>query len=691
MFVRMMSAVTALALAAGCAKQATTAKVEAAPTPAPETPALQTTLEEVGLSSRALDRTANPCDDFYQFACGGWLEETPIPDDKAKWSRSFSVIDRRNEETLHEILEGARTNPGDDPVLQKIGAYYGACMDEAGIEAAGLKPIQPLLDVAASVKDVKTLANALSELHRNSIWALFDFSSGQDFKEATQVIAYLDQNGLGLPDRDYYLRDDEKSVKLRADYLSYVENMLVLSGTPAKTAKTQAKDILALETEIAKVSKTRVERRDPYSLYNKIDRAGVETTAPLFPWNSYFASLGQPDVKDIVVTSIPFFEGVNTLVTKVPPKTWQAYLRWNVLRSTQAMLPKAFVDEGFKMSQAITGQKTIEERWKRCIKATDAGLGELLAQPYVKARFAGSSKDATEKMIDEIRAAFEKQLEGYTWMDAPTRELAKEKLHAVVFHIGYPDKWQEYNFDVGSAYAANVLASRRFETQRDFNKIGKPLDRGEWGMTPPTVNAYYSPLKNEMVFPAGILQPPFFDIKAGVAVNMGGMGMVVGHELTHGFDDKGSQFAADGNLKNWWDPEVAASFKEKTECVAEQYSNYEAVPGLKLNGQLTLGENIADLGGVKLAFDAYREMRKNADARVIAGGFSEDQQFFLAVGQAWCTNVREETARMYVQVDPHSPPKWRVNGSLSNVPAFSEAFACETGTPMRPANACSVW
>lgn len=691
MFARLMCAAAALVVAVGCAKKATTPSIETPAAPGPETPAVQTTLEAVGLSASALDRTADPCSDFYQFACGGWLDSTPIPDDKAKWSRSFSEIDRRNEETLHEILDAAKDNPGDDPVLRKIGAYYGACMDEAGIEAEGLKPIQPLLDVAGSVKDAQTLASALSELHRNRVWALFDFSSGQDFKEATQVIAYLDQNGLGLPDRDYYLNDDEKSAKLRADYVAYVENMLVLSGTPRKTAKAQANDILALETDIAKISKTRVERRDPYGLYNKIDRVGVLETAPLFPWDDYFRSLGQSDVDDIVVTSVPFFEGVNALVASVTPKTWQAYLRWTVLRSTQAMLPKAFVDEGFKMAQAITGQKTLEERWKRCIKATDAALGELLAQPYVEARFAGSSKDATEHMIAEIRKAFGKQLDSYDWMDDPTRALAKKKLKAVVFHIGYPDKWRQYDFDIGPAYAANALASRRFETRRDLNKIGKPLDRGEWGMTPPTVNAYYSPLKNEMVFPAGILQPPFFDIDAGVAVNMGGMGMVVGHELTHGFDDKGSQFAADGNLKNWWDPEVAKSFAEKTQCVAEQYANYEAVPGLKLNGQLTLGENIADIGGVKLAFEAYRQMRKDASERVIADGFSEDQQFFLSVGQAWCTNVREEIARMYVQVDPHSPPKWRVNGSLSNVPAFSEAFACEVGTPMRPANACSVW
>lgn len=685
-----LTVATAVVMAAACTKKVET-RPETAAAPAPDKPAVQQTLESVGLDGTALDRTADPCDDFYQFACGGWLARTAIPDDKAKWSRSFSEIDLHNEQTLHEILEAARTNPGDDAGMQKLGAYYGACMDEEGIEQAGLAPIQPLFDVAASVKDVPTLARALTELHKNRVWALFDVSAEQDFKQATQVIAYLDQNGLGLPDRDYYFKDDEKSVKLREAYLAYVGNMLRLAGAKEADARAQANEILALETAIAKVSKTRVERRDPQGLYNKIDRSGVKQTVPSFPWDAYFKALGQEGVEDVVVTSIPYFQGVEKLLNEVPAKTWQTYLRWNVLRSTASTLPKAFVDESFRMAQAITGQKQLEERWKRCIDATDAALGELLAQPYVKLRFGGGSKEATEEMIREIRAAFGRQLDDYSWMDDETKKLAREKLEAMTFHIGYPDKWRKYTFEVGDSFAANALASRVFETHRDLNKIGKPVDRGEWAMSPPTVNAYYNPLKNEMVFPAGILQPPFFDVNAAVPVNMGGMGMVVGHELTHGFDDQGSQFAADGNLKNWWQPEVAEAFKARTQCVAEQYANYEAVPGLKLNGNLTLGENIADIGGVELAFKAYRSMRADAPERVVADGFSEDQLFFLAVGQAWRTNVRDEIARMYVQVDPHSPPRWRVNGSLANVSAFAEAFACEPGTTMRPVNACTVW
>lgn len=689
-FLKPMTAAVTVVVLSACARNLAQ-PIEPPARPADARPAAQTTLEKVGLSADALNREVSPCTDFYEFACGGWLAKTPIPEDKAKWSRSFSEIAKRNEETLHDILEKARTSPAGDPALERLGAYYGACMDERTIEEAGLAPIQPLLDQARSVKDLETLALAFVKFHQNGIWPLFDTSSGQDFKAATEVIAYLDQNGLGLPDRDFYLREDEKSVGIRDAYRRYMKRMLVLSGESEEAAVAAVDAVMALETEIAKNSKTRVERRDPEGLYNRIDRSGVQKTVPSFPWDAYFQGLNLSGVETMAVTSVPFFEGMETLLGTVPPATWQAYLRWTALRSTAGMLPKAFVDESFAMAKVLTGQEKLEERWKRCISSTDTALGELLAQPYVEARFAGASKTATEGMIEEIRKAFARSLEGYDWMDDATRTLAEEKLQAVAFQIGYPERWRTYDFDVGPVHGANVLSGRRFETRRDLAKVGGPVDRSEWAMTPPTVNAYYSPLKNQMVFPAGILQPPFFDVDASIAVNMGGMGMVVGHELTHGFDDKGSQFAADGNLRNWWTPEVGEHFRERTQCIARQYAQYEAVPGVKLNGDLTLGENIADLGGVELAFAAYRAMRENAPERIVADGFSEDQQFFLAMGQAWCTNVRPEIARMYAQVDPHSPPKWRVNGSLQNVRAFADAFACEPGTPMRPKNVCEVW
>lgn len=650
------------------------------------------TLADVGLDTAALNRKADPCTDFYEFACGGWLQATPIPPDKSRWSRSFSEIDKRNEETLRDILEAARTAPGDDPVLQKLGAFYGACMDEAAIEKAGITPLKPLFAQADAVTDASTLADAVIALHKTRSWALFDIAAEQDFKDATKVVAFLDQNGLGMPDRDYYLKDDAKSQEIRTAYLGHVERMLAIAGASPEAAKASAQQIMDLETAIAKVSKTRVERRDPAGLYNPIGRAGLEKKAPHFPWDRYFAALGRPDLQDVIVTSVPFFEGIDALIASTKPEAWRPYLRWTALRSTAGSLPKAFVDESFAFSKVLTGQQQLEDRWKRCIDATDGALGELLAQPYLARRFAGDSKRATEEMIQGITRAFAANLKQLDWMDEPTRARAKEKLDAMVWHIGYPVKWKEYTWSVDPAsHATNVLTSRGYELQRDLAKIGKPVDRQEWLMSPPTVNAYYNPLKNEMVFPAGILQPPFFDVNASIAVNLGGMGMVVGHELTHGFDDQGAQFAADGNLKNWWEPAVGEKFKAKTKCVSDQYGKYEAIPGVSLNGDLTLGENIADIGGVKMAFRAYREMTAKNPERVVAEGFTEDQQFFLAVGQAWCMNAREEVARMLAQVDPHSPPRWRVNGALSDIPEFKAAFQCAPGKTMAPTNACEVW
>jgi putative endopeptidase len=467
--------------------------------------------------------------------------------------------------------------------------------------------------------------------------------------------------------------------------------MLRLAGLREPAAKASAARVMALETELAKASKTRVERRDPAGLYNKIDRAGIVKAAPAFPWDRYFRELGRPELQDLVVTSVPFFEGVQRLVNTGKPDDWRAYLQWHVVRSFAPALPKAFVDEQFAMTAALTGQQQLEERWKRCVKSTDGALGELLAQPFVARRFAGDSKDATEQMVREISRAFSGELDRLDWMDPTTKERARQKLGSFVYHIGYPERWRTYDFPIGPHFAANAMASRQHELRRELAKIGQPVDRQEWHMSPPTVNAYYNPLKNEMVFPAGILQPPFFDRAASIAVNLGGMGMVVGHELTHGFDDEGSKFDADGNLSDWWDEATRARFTEKTQCVEEQYAQYEALPGVPLNGKLTLGENIADIGGVKLGFEAYRRLRAEAPEKLVAEGFTEDQQFFLSVGQVWCTKAREEVARMLAQVDPHSPPKWRVNGSLVNVPEFGEAFGCEVGTPMRPREICRVW
>ncbi len=649
-------------------------------------------LAAVGLDPEALDRSVDPCEDFYQFACGNWIAKAQIPSDRPMTSRSFVAITDRNEEALRKILEEAQTSPGKDAALQKIGAYYGACMDEAAVEEKGLGGIKTTLETIKKVSDKATLMNALVELHRQKVWALFSISEEQDFKDATQVLAQIDQNGLGLPDRDDYFRNDDKSKVIRETYLAHIEKMLKLAGDSPKTAQQDATAIVALETDLAKASKTRVERRDPAGMYNKVDRQGLKAAAPLIQWDSYFKALGFPAIRSINVTSVPFMEAVNKLVDKTKPSVWRSYLKWHLVRSMASALPKAFEDETFRMESTITGQKEQRPRWKRCVSATDAALGELLAEPFVKKYFAASSKEATERYVAEITKAFGETLTELTWMDDATREKAREKLAKMAYLIGYPKKWRSYEFAITPKdWTQNVLASRAFDLNYKLGKVGKPVDRERWGMTPPTVNAYYRGTLNHMVFPAGILQPPFFSATAHTPVNLGAMGMVVGHELTHGFDDKGSKFDADGNMKSFWTDTARAKFTEKTDCIVKQYSEYEVLPGMKLDGTLTLGENIADNAGVMLAFHAYRSLRKGAAEVLMASGFNEDQQFFLSVGQVWCIKMTDEIARQRVQKDTHSHPRYRVNGSLSNFPAFAEAFQCKEGSKMRRSNVCKVW
>jgi putative endopeptidase len=652
---------------------------------------IEATLESVGLDPLALDKNADPCKDFYQFACGNWLAHTEIPADEPSWARSFNEIRKRNELELQRILEEAAPakNPG---APQKIGAFYAACMDEAEVDKAGSGPIKPLLAKTLTVKDNKSLAAVTTELHALGVWPFFDVSPVQDPRDATRWIANLDQGGLGLPDRDYYLRQDEGSAKLRATYLDHVQKMLVLAGQSEALAKAGAADVLEIETELAKNSKTRVERRDPTKMFNRLERAQVAQAAPAFNWDGYFQKLGLASVKDLNVTAPKFFEGLQPVLSAASPSALRAYLQWHIVRSTARHLSKPFVDESFRMEQALTGQAENRPRWRRCVAATDGALGDLLAEAYVSKNFAGESKSAAEEMVHAISAAFGKDLEALSWMDEVTRKRAGEKLAAMAYLIGYPEKWKTYDFEVDPrSHGQNVLRARAFDLKRELAKVGQTVDRKEWQMTAPTVNAYYDAQRNHMVFPAGILQPPFYDVKSAVPVNLGAVGMVVGHELTHGFDDEGSQYDAKGNLENWWAPEVGKAFKEKTKCVAEQYSRYEVLPGLHINGELTLGENIADLGGVKLAFEAYRATRAAAPQKIVAGGFSEDQQFFLAVGQAWCAKARPEFERMMVQVNPHSAPRFRVQGSLSNLEAFSTAFSCSGKDSETPKNTCSVW
>ncbi len=654
-------------------------------------PVENTTLTAVGLDPAALNKDVNPCDDFYEFACGGWLSNTEIPSDKARYGR-FTQIFERNEATLHSILEEARKGSLKSPVAAKIGAYYGACMDEEAVEKAGTKAIAPLLSIVKSVKNTKSLDTAIGRLHKNSVSVLFRFASTPDFVDATKMIGDMNQGGLGLPDRDYYLKDDERNKGIRTAYQEHVEAMLKLGGMSKAAAKRGAADVVKIETEIAKLSMSRESRRDPANIYHKIDREGVEKLLPSFNWSEFFKTTGVPEIKEITVDSEKFFSGLGGLRENFKATAWRSYLTWHVLHKSASLLPKAFVAENFKLSQAISGAKELPPRWKRCVSSTDHALGELVAQPYLERMFTPAAKSGADAMVQGITKAFGQTLNEITWMSDETRSKALAKLGTISPMFGYPNSWKSYEWDVDPAnHAANALTSSRYEKARDLAKIGKTYDRSEWFMSPQTTNAYYNPQANQMVFPAGILQPPFFSERAHVPVNLGAMGMIVGHELSHGFDDSGAKFDGDGNMNNWWADADLKKFEEKGECVIKQYAAYEPIEGLHLNGKLTLGENIADMGGVKLAFMAYHDMLSSAEKQLVADGYNEDQQFFLAVGQAWCSKARDEITRALVVTDPHSPAKFRVIGALSNSPEFAQAWGCEQGSAMTPQNSCTVW
>jgi putative endopeptidase len=653
-------------------------------------PIRSTTLAAVGLDPGALDRQADPCEDFYQFACGGWEAKTAIPPDRAQYGRFTELVDR-NEKALLDILEAARAQgaSASDPVIGKLGVFYGACMDEAAVEKAGARPIEPLLEIARKVRDARSLRGAIALLHKNGIWPLFALETDADFKDASRTILFLGQGGLGLPDRDYYL--DKDLGPLREKYRALVEKGFVLIGQSASVARRSATDVIRIETALAKASRPSEDFSDPKLIYNKIDRSGLEKLAPRLGWAAYFADLGRPDLKDISVDAPDFFAAAGKLLVAERPSAWRSYLQWHVLRATAAFLSRKLADHDFEMKRLVTGVKEPRPRNKRCVAATDDAMGEYLAQPFVARFMTPSARDAADVLVREIANSMAAELKKIGWLRAETRQRALEKLAAMAHLIGYPKKWRTYDFTVGPVYGANVLAAQRFEVARELAKVGRPFDRSEWLISPPTVNAYYTDNANQMVFPAGILQPPFFAARRPVAVNLGALGMVVGHELTHGFDAGGAQFDADGNLANWWQEADLAEFKRRGECVAAQYSGYESLPGLKVNGKLTLRENIADLGGIKLAFRAYRNLRASASSELEADGFDEDQMFFLGVGQAWCTVRREEEARRRVKVDEHAPPRFRVNGALADLPEFHAAFACEKGRPMHPSTTCEVW
>lgn len=649
-----------------------------------------------GFDLSNMDTTGAACTDFNQYANGGWKAKNPIPPEFPSWG-TFLALRERNREVLHRILGSAakNTKAPSGSNEQKIGDYYASCMDEATVEAQGLKPLQPEFDRIDAMQNVKDLESVVAMLQAEGIRALFRVGSSQDFADSTQVIADIDQGGLGLPERDYYTREDDKSKQTREEYVKHIAAMFTLMGDdPAKSAS-EAQTVMDIETRLAKASLSRVQRRDPHAIYHKMSPADVRTLAPNFPWDDYFQATDLAGHGDINVAVPDFFKELGQMVESVPMADWKVYLCWHVLDATAQALPDKFVKEDFHFYQNyLSGTKEIQPRWKRCVSSTDRAVGFALGQVYVEKTFPPQSKARMQELVKNLEAALRDDIGTLSWMSAETKQQALQKLNAIDNKIGYPDKWRDYSalkIDRGP-YVRNLLRSDQFESNREINKIGKPVDRTEWGMTPPTVNAYYNPLMNEIVFPAGILQPPFFNPQADDAVNYGAIGAVIGHEISHGFDDQGSQFNAHGNLKNWWTTDDLKNFKERAACVVNQFNGYVVEGDLHENGKLVVGESIGDLGGLAISYAAFQKTKEAKSNRKI-DGFTPDQRFFLGYAQVWASNSTPQQERLQTNVDPHPLPRFRVNGPLSNLPAFAKAFNCKPGDAMvRPDNdRCLIW
>ncbi len=649
-----------------------------------------------GFNPKNMDTSVRPCDDFFGYALGTWEKNTVIPPEYASYGVD-QEIEERSFKVLKEILEGAaqdRTAPKGSE-RQKVGDYFASGMDIPRIEKEGLKPLKGHL---ASIEELKRehLPEMLASLHRELFRPAFQFRVDQDDKASEHYIVQISQGGLGLPEREYYLKTDAKSLELRAKYLFHVAKNFQFLGEKPAEAKAHAEAVMGLELRLAKASMSMEELRDPNAVYHKMTLAGLAKLAPGLDWNAYFKALGLGSVKNLLVRQPSFFQELGRMAQDVPLAQWQTYLRWNLLRSTASDLNAAIEEESFAFyGKTLQGTQIQKPRWKRILAHTDEALGEALGKLYVERAFPPQAKARMNELVKNILAALRSRILQLEWMGETTKQQALGKVDTIRVKIGYPDVWRDYSkleIDRGP-FVLNALKARAFEFQRNLGRLGKPLDRGEWLMTPPTNNAYYEPTLNEICFPAGILQPPYFDLEADDAVNYGNIGATIGHELTHGFDDQGRQFDAQGNLKDWWTPEDAKAFDARAQLVVKQFDAFEPLPGMHINGKTTLGENLADLGGLKIAFDAYKLSQRGKAPVGLIEGFTPEQRFFLGYAETWRLKHREEALRSRLMTDVHSPAKYRILGPLVNMPEFFEAFGCKEGDPMlRPAtDRPSIW
>jgi putative endopeptidase len=647
-----------------------------------------------GFAPSNLDKTCKPCDDFFQFAMGGWMKNNPIPPEQASWG-TFAQLAEKNQQNLRHILEESATaKAAAGSNTQKIGDFYATCMDTSAIEAAGTKPLETEFARIAKLRSLAAVPEEAAHLQHERVGVLFRFSADQDPKDSARVIATASQGGLGLPDRDYYFREDDKSKQLREAYVKHVAKMFAQLGDSEDKAAAEAATVMALETSLAKASLPAVALRDPVKNYHLMNVADVQPLTPDFSWEAYFKAIGHPELKEVNVRQPDFFKALNAQLTAASLDDWKVYLRWHVVNAAAPALPEKFVNEDFDFrGHTLTGAKEIQPRWKRCVQATDRALGEALGQVYVEKYFPPEAKAHALEMVHNLIGALRDDLKTLPWMGPETRAQAAAKLEAFGVKIGYTEKWRDYSaLQIDrSSYLQNQNRGAQFEAARQLNEIGKPVDRTEWGMTPPTVNAYYSPSRNEIVFPAGILQPPFYDPKADDAVNYGGMGAVIGHEISHGFDDQGSQYDAKGNLQTWWTDEDLKNFKTRTGCVSDQFDGFEVEPGLHQNGKLVLGESIADLGGLAISYAAYEKSIEGKPRPKELDGFTPEQRFFLGYAQVWGANQRPEFARLQTNTNPHPLPRFRANGPLSNMTIFAQAFGCKKGDAMVREQACKIW